>query len=67
MFQKIIEDILTTHDDFGYAELEEICQDFYDSIPKKIKQETKLKRVAKYMNGEFEVDDTATSLLAGET
>jgi len=49
MFQKIIEDILATHDDFSYEELEEICQDFYDSIPAKIKQETKIKRVAKYM------------------
>ncbi len=56
MFQRIIEDILATHDDFGYAELEEICQDFYDTIPKKIKQETKLKRVAKYMKWEFEVE-----------
>jgi hypothetical protein len=57
MFQEIIEDILRTHDDFIYEELEEICQHFYDTIPAKIKQETKLKRVAKYMNGEFEVDD----------
>ena len=57
MFEKIIEDILEIHDDFGYAELEEICQDFYETIPAKIKQETKLKRVAKYMNGEFEVEE----------
>lgn len=49
MFQEIIEDILNTHDDFAYEELEEICQAFYESIPAKIKQETKLKRVAKYM------------------
>jgi len=63
MFQKIIEDILATHDDFSYEELEEICQDFYDSIPAKIKQETKIKRVAKYMKWEFEVEDVASSLL----
>lgn len=49
MFQKIIEEILETHDDFIYEELEEICQHFYETIPAKIKQETKLKRVAKYM------------------
>lgn len=57
MFQQIIDDILKTHDDFTHEELEEICQDFYDTIPNKIKQETKIKRVAKYMNGEFEVED----------
>jgi len=64
MFQTIIEDILKTHDDFGYEELEEICQDFYETIPAKIKHETKLKRVKKYMNWEFDVsEDAASSLL----
>jgi len=62
MFRKIIQDILRTHDDFSYEELEEICQDFYESIPEKIKHETKLKRVAKYMNGEFDVNEDAASL-----
>jgi ATP-binding cassette subfamily F protein 3 len=57
MFREIIEDILRTHDDFIYEELEEICQHFYDTIPAKIKQETKLKRVKKYMNGEFELEE----------
>jgi ATP-binding cassette subfamily F protein 3 len=57
MFKEIIEDILRTHDDFIYEELEEICQHFYDTIPEKIKQETKLKRVKKYMNGEFELEE----------
>ena len=55
MFQEIIEDILRTHDDFCYEELEEICEDFYESIPAKIKHETKLKRVKKYMNWEFDI------------
>ena len=57
MFKEIIDEILETHDDFIYEELEEICQDFYDTIPKKIKKETKLKRVRKYMNGEFEIEE----------
>ncbi len=57
MFQKIIEEILETHDDFIYEELEEICQHFYETIPAKIKQETKLKRVAKYMKWEFEIEE----------
>jgi len=55
MFQDIINDILRIHDDFGYEELEEMCQDFYDTLSKKLKEETKLKRVKKYMNGEFDV------------
>lgn len=55
MFKEIIDDILKTHDDFCYEELEEICEDFYESIPAKIKHATKLKRVKKYMNGEFDV------------
>ncbi len=62
MFQEIIEEILKTHDDFCYEELEEICQDFYESIPAKIKHETKLKRVKKYMNGEFDISEDAASL-----
>jgi hypothetical protein len=49
MFREIIEEILRTHDDFIYEELEEICQAYYETIPEKIKQETKIKRVAKYM------------------
>lgn len=57
MFKEIIDEILQTHDDFCYEELEEICQEYYESIPKKIKQETKLRRVRKYMNGEFEVEE----------
>lgn len=55
MFREIIEEILTVHDEFSFEELEEICQDFYDTIPKKIKEETKLKRVSKYMRSEFEM------------
>lgn len=68
MFQKIIEDILARHDDFSYEELEEICQDFYDQIPAKIKHETKLKRVAKYMKWEFDVsEDVASSPFSRES
>ncbi len=57
MFREIIEEILETHHEFSYEELEEICEAYYETIPEKIKQETKLKRVAKYMMGEFEIDD----------
>jgi ATP-binding cassette, subfamily F, member 3 len=58
MFQEIVEEILVVHDEFSAEELEEICQDFYDTIPKKIKEETKLKRVRKYMRTEFEMEES---------
>ncbi len=56
MFEKIINKVLAHHDDFNYSEIEEICQEFYDSIPEKIKEETKLKRVNKFITKEFELD-----------
>lgn len=56
MFEEIINKVLAKYDDFNYYEIEEICQDFYDKIPTKIKQETKLKRVSKYINTEFELN-----------
>lgn len=61
MFREIIEEILKTHHEFHYEELEEICQAYYETIPEKIKQETKLKRVAKYMKGEFEIEEVSSS------
>ena len=56
MFEEIINKVLDKHDDFNYYEIEEICQDFYDEIPIKIKKETKLKRLNKYIMEEFELD-----------
>ncbi len=56
MFEEIINRVLAHHDDFNYYEVDEVCQDFYDSIPEKIKQETKLKRLNKYITKEFELD-----------
>jgi len=35
--EKIINWVLEQHDDFNYYEIEEICQDFLDEIPAKIK------------------------------
>jgi len=56
--QKIISEILEVHwEDFNYYEIEEICQDFLDEIPVKIKDVTKIKRLKKYVNKEFELDD----------
>ncbi len=56
MFEKIISKVLSQHNEFNYYELEELCQDFYDTIPVKIKEETKIKRVTKYITSEFELD-----------
>lgn len=56
MFEDIIKLVLAHHEDFTYEEVEEVCQDFYDKIPKKIKEETKLKRLNKYMTVEFELE-----------
>ena len=36
MFEDIINKVLAHHADFNYYEIDEICQDFYDSIPEKI-------------------------------
>jgi hypothetical protein len=55
MFEEIINKVLAQHDEFNYYEIEEICQDFYDEIPTKIKEETKIKRVNKYITAEFEL------------
>jgi len=57
MFKEIIEKVLLHHDDFEYEEIYEMCQDFYDTIPKKIKEETKIKRTKKYITKEFELDN----------
>lgn len=56
MFNDIIERVLAQHNDFIYEEVEEICNDFYNSIAKKIKHETKIKRLNKYLDKEFELE-----------
>jgi len=56
MFEEIINKVLAHHSDFNYYEVDEICQDFYDWIPEKIKQETKIKRLDKYISKEFEIN-----------
>ncbi|MDD3145305.1 MAG: ABC-F family ATP-binding cassette domain-containing protein [Candidatus Gracilibacteria bacterium] len=55
MFDEIIKEVLAHHDDFTYEEIKEFCQEYYDSIDKKIKEETKLKRLNKYITSEFEL------------
>lgn len=57
MFSEIIYRVLEVHYEFSYEEVEEICQDFYDSIPVKIKEETKFKRLNNFITKEFELED----------
>lgn len=61
MFKEIINKVLEQHDDFSYEEIEEMCQDYYDEIPKKIKEETKLKRINKYIISEFELENSSVN------
>jgi hypothetical protein len=56
MFNEIVNRVLAHHDDFEYNEVFEICEEFYNEIPKKIKEETKLKRLNKYIDKEFELE-----------
>ncbi len=53
---EIINEVLEFHPDFEYDEIKEICEDFLEEIPKKIKQETKIKRLKKFVIKEFELD-----------
>jgi len=53
----IINLVLEVHDDFTYEEVKEICEDFLSIIPSKIKEETKIKRLNKYINKEFELEN----------
>ncbi|MFK7780351.1 MAG: ABC-F family ATP-binding cassette domain-containing protein [Candidatus Gracilibacteria bacterium] len=55
MFDEVIKRVLEHHNEFTYEEVEEICEDFYNSIPKKIKENTKLKRLNKFVDKEFEL------------
>jgi len=55
MFDEIIKEVLAYHNDFSYEEIKEFCQEYYDTIDKKIKEETKLKRLNKYITNEFEL------------
>ena len=56
MFEEIIDEVIKYHNDFERNEIEEICSDYYNSIPVKIKEETKYKRLKKYIIKEFELD-----------
>ena len=56
MLRDIIFRVITAHPDFSYEEVEEVCQIFLASITEKMKEETKIKRLVKYIEKEFELD-----------
>jgi hypothetical protein len=52
----MISKVIHKHPYFSYDEVKEICEMFLDEQDPKIKQETKLKRLSKYLQSEFELD-----------
>ncbi|MEA3387546.1 MAG: hypothetical protein U9Q66_04145 [Patescibacteria group bacterium] len=58
MFTQIINRVLEQHPDFSHDEIKEICEDFWNDIPSKIKEVTKIKRLKKYIDKEFELEES---------
>ena len=58
MLHDLISRVIAIHPDFTYEEVEEVCKDYLDSITEKIKEETKMKRLVKYIEKEFELEST---------
>lgn len=58
MLATLITRVTTVHPDFSYEEVEEVCLDYLASITEKIKEETKMKRLVKYIEKEFELEST---------
>lgn len=58
MIAPLISRVIEAHPDFTYEEVEIFCQDFLSSITEKIKEETKMKRLVKYIEKEFELGES---------
>lgn len=57
MLDKIIQKVIDHHPDFTYDDVNEICQEFLDEQASKIKEETKFKRLNKFLEKEFELTE----------
>ncbi len=57
---ELIERVCLAHPDFTYEEVELFCQSFLATITEKIKEETKMKRLMKYLEKEFDIENTLT-------
>lgn len=59
MLEEIIQKVIDHHPDFEYEEIQELCEDFLEEQDqRKIKEETKFKRLNKYLEKEFELNKT---------
>jgi len=56
--QPIIEEVMEAHPDFTFEEVELFCTSFLATITEKIKEETKMKRLMKYLEKEFDIENT---------
>lgn len=56
MLTEIITRVINAHPEFTPGEIEEFCELFLSSITEKIKEETKIKRLVKYLEKEFELE-----------
>lgn len=50
--------VCEAHADFTYEEVELFCNSFLATITEKIKEETKMKRLMKYLEKEFDIENT---------
>jgi ATP-binding cassette subfamily F protein 3 len=67
MINILINRVISIHPDFTYEEVEEVCHDYLNSITEKIKEETKIKRLVKYIEKEFELDIQKIEKLSNKT
>ena len=56
MLDEIIKKVISHHPYFTFEEVKDICEMFLAEQDEKIKEETKLKRLNKYLEKEFELD-----------
>lgn len=66
MLSEIIYRVLAVHPDFSYEEVEEVCELYLSSITEKMKEETKLKRLTKYLEKEFELETCETKKVSNK-
>lgn len=67
MLSEIISRVRAVHPDFSHEEVEEVCELYLSSITEKIKEETKLKRLTKYIEKEFELESSEIRKTSNKT
>ncbi len=59
MISTLTSRVISMHPEFTSDEVAEVCQDYMDSMAnEKIKEETKMKRLIKYIEKEFELGES---------